>query len=246
MVILPFKCLSHANDTETAMSYSEAKEHASGRLHDIFAEPYTAFGNEVIERLLHLRVAIEALIRQPMDEAKLWVRIIHGWENGGFEPADLEHSDHRIASLSDFESVTQRYQRAFETQQPLPQDDATSLLAQPLAEAIARTEACGQHLDEETRRSPARWPAFEQGLYLYTFFKVYHRLTYGEDDTYRSIFCETPDGPREIHEFHVEEGEFAVVAPTHGASGDTLLVLHISQLAPVLQLLEECQLAAKR
>ncbi|WP_163559356.1 hypothetical protein [Halomonas sp. NO4] len=225
------------------MPYTEAKEHAPGRLHAIFAEPYTAFDNEVIERLLHLRVAIDTLIQRPMKQERLRVRIIHGWENGGFEPAELKHSDHRIASLDDFTAVTQRYQQALEDQQPLPQDDATSLLAEPLAEAIALAEARGQHLDEETRTIPARWPAFEQGLYLYTFFKVYHRLTYGEDDTYRSIYCETPDGPREVHEFHVEEGEFAVVAPTQGTSGDSLLVLHISQLAPVLQLLEECQVA---
>lgn len=226
------------------MPYTEAKEHAPGRLHTLFAEPYSAFDNEVIERLLHLRVALDALILEPMAEKTLRLRVIHGWENGGFEPTDLKHSEHPIASLEALRQVTQRYLQAFRDQQPLPSDDA-SLLAEPLAEAIARAEASGQHLDEQTRTIPARWPAFEQGLYLYTFFKVYHRLTYGEDDTYRSIQCATPDGAREIHEFHVEEGEFAVITPPAGDTGESVLVLHESQLAPVLQLLEEC-LAVRR
>ncbi|MCG6659084.1 hypothetical protein HOP52_15095 [Halomonas campisalis] len=222
------------------MPYREAKEHAPGRLHGIFADPYSAFENQVIERLLHLRVAIEALVLTPMAGDGLTLRVIHGWENGGFEPADLKHSDHAIGSLSDMQQITRRYREAFQAQHPLPYD-AASLLAGPLDEAITRAEADGQALDEETRTIPARWPAFPQGLYLYTFFKVYHRLTYGEDDSYRSIHCETPDGPREIHEFHLEEGEFAVVAPVEGETGKTVLVLHESQLEPVLQLLEECQ-----
>ncbi|TFH85957.1 hypothetical protein EQG41_14045 [Billgrantia azerbaijanica] len=221
------------------MPYSEAKEHAPGRLHAIFAEPYSAFDNAAIERLLHLRVALDVLIRRPMADGCLRLRVIHGWENGGFEPADLKHSEHSLASLDDLRRVTQGYQQAFRDQQPLPCDDA-SLLAAPLAAAIAHAEAQGQALDEGTRTIPARWPAFEQGLYLYTFFKVYHRLTYGEDDAYRSIYCETPDGPREVHEFHVEEGEFAVVAPTEGDAGESVLILHESQLAPMLQLLEAC------
>mgnify|MGYP005755205679 FL=1 len=73
------------------------------------------------------------------------------------------------------------------------------------------------------------------------FFKVYHRLTYGEDDTYRSIQCRTPEGPREIHEFHLEEGEFAVVRPSQDAPGDSVMVLHVSQLEPVRRLLEACR-----
>ncbi|MDI5983294.1 hypothetical protein QLQ85_00700 [Halomonas sp. M4R5S39] len=222
------------------MPFTEAKEHAPGRLHAIFADPYSAFDNLVPERHLHLRVAVEALVGQPMADDRLLLRVIHGWVNGYFEPTDLKHSDHRIGSLDDLRDVATRYHRAFEAQAPLPRDDA-SLLAGPLAAAIAAAEARGQALDGETRTSPARWPAFERGLMLYTFFKVYHRLTYGEDDAYRSIHCETPDGPREIHEFHLEEGEFAVVAPIEGEAGDSVLLLHESQLMPVLQLLEECQ-----
>lgn len=223
------------------MPFTEAKEHAPGRLHAIFADPYTAFDNQVIERQLHLRVASDALLLQPMSRNQLLLRVIHGWENGSFEPADLAHSDHRIGSLDDLREVVDRYHQAFEASRPFPQDDV-SLLAQPLEHAITRAEANGQTLDEETRTIPARWPAFDQGLYLYTFFKVYHRLIYGEDDTYRTAHCLTPDGAREIHEFHLEEGEFAVVFPAaEEVTADTELVLHESQLMPVLQLLEGCQ-----
>ena len=221
------------------MPFNEAKEHAPGRLHAIFADPYSAFDNEVIERLLHLRVAMKALVLAPMTNGSLTLRVIHGWENGGFEPADLRHSDHPIGSLGAMQQVADSYRQAFQAQHPLPYD-AASLLATPLEEAITRAEAGGAVLDEATRTIPARWPAFPQGLYLYTFFKVYHRLTYGEDDSYRSIHCETPEGPREIHEFHLEEGEFAVVAPVEGESGKTVLILHESQLEPVLQLLSSC------
>ncbi|WP_043510498.1 hypothetical protein [Halomonas sp. BC04] len=223
------------------MPFTEAKEHAPGRLHAIFADPYTAFDNQSIERQLHLRVAIDALLLQPMAKGRLLLRVIHGWENGSFEPADLAHSDHGIGSLDDLRKAVDRYHQAFEASQPFPQDDA-SLLARPLEHAIIRAEANGQALDEETRTIPARWPAFDQGLYLYTFFKVYHRLTYGEDDPYRTARCLTPHGAREIHEFHLEEGEFAVISPTEEeASADTVLVLHESQLVPVLQLLEGCR-----
>ncbi|PMR72880.1 hypothetical protein [Billgrantia endophytica] len=219
------------------MTYNEAKEHAPGRLHAIFADPYTAFDNQVIERQLHLRVAIDVLLLQPMARGRLTLRVIHGWENGGFEPADLKHSDRPIGSLEDLRRVTEHYRQAFEALEPPPRDE-TSLLAEPLANAIDAAEAKGQAVDEETRTIPARWPAFEHGLALYTFFKVYHRLTYGEDDTYRSAHCLTPDGVREIHEFHLEEGEFAVAAPAEGSTDDTVLILHKSQLKPVLQLLE--------
>ncbi|MCE9663203.1 hypothetical protein LY622_07090 [Halomonas sp. M5N1S17] len=223
------------------MPFTEAKEHAPGQLHAIFADPYSAFDNQVIERQLHLRVALEALALAPMSRGKLVLRVIHGWENGGFEPADLAHSDHRIGTFGHLHQAAERYHQAFEASQPFPQDD-TSLLARPLEHAIIRAEANGQALDEETRTIPARWPAFDQGLYLYTFFKVYHRLTYGEDETYRSIYCMTPAGHREVHEFHLEEGEFAVVSPAkEEATVDTLLVLHESQLVPVLQLLEGCR-----
>jgi len=62
------------------------------------------------------------------------------------------------------------------------------------------------------------------------------RLTYGEDDSYRAIHCLTPQGLRETHEFHLEEGESAVIVPAESESSDSVLVLHESQLAPVLQL----------
>jgi hypothetical protein len=222
------------------MSFSEANEHAPGHLHHIFADPYSAFDNLAIERQLHLRVALQALVGEPLANGRLTLRVIHGWENGGFEPADLAHSDHRIASLNDLDRVRLHYQQAFEQAAPLPRD-AASLLAEPLADAIASAEAKGQALDEETRTIPARWPAFDYGLTLYTFFKVYHRLVYGEDDAYRSIHCQTGEGPREIHEFHLEEGEFAVVRPAADTAGDSVLVLHVSQLEPMLMLLEACR-----
>lgn len=222
------------------MPFSEAKEHAPGHLHHIFADPYSAFDNLAIERQLHLRVALQALACEPLANGRLTLRVIHGWENGGFEPADLAHSDHRIASFDDLDRVRLHYQQAFEKAAPLPRDEA-SLLAEPLADAIASAEAKGMTLDEETRTIPARWPAFDQGLTLYTFFKVYHRLTYGEDDAYRSIHCQTAQGLREIHEFHLEEGEFAVVRPVADEPGDSVLVLHVSQLEPVHMLLEACR-----
>ncbi|WP_373190751.1 hypothetical protein [Halomonas sp.] len=220
------------------MPYNEAKEHAPGRLHGIFVDPYSAFDNTATERLLHLRVATEALVLSPMRRGDLVLRVIHGWENGNFAPAALLHRDHRAGSLAALGQVADDFRHAFEQQQPLPRDNA-SLLAEPLEQAIAAAEASGQTLDEETRTIPARWPAFPQGLTLYTFFKVYHRLTYSEDDPYRSIFCQTPKGPREIHEFHLEEGEFAVVTPLASERGDSVLLLHESQLAPMLQLLKQ-------
>lgn len=225
------------------MPFTEAKEHAPGRLHRTFADPYTAFDNRVGERLLHLRVALDTLLGGPMRDGRLTLRVIHGWENGGCEPADLRHSERRLGGFEDFRALARRYHEAAEALAPLPRDDA-SLLAAPLAEAIADAEAAGQAIDAETRELPARWPAFPRGLSLYTFFKVYHRLTYGEDDAYRSIRCETPEGLREIHEFHLEEGEFAIVVPAEGESGDSVLILHESQLAPVQALLEESLAAA--
>ncbi|WP_111413606.1 hypothetical protein [Billgrantia lactosivorans] len=222
------------------MTFSEAKEHAPGHLHRIFADPYSAFDNLAIERQLHLRVALQALVCEPLANGHLTLRVIHGWENGGFEPADLAHGDYRIASLDDLARVSAEYQQAIDRDVALPRDEA-SLLAAPLADAIAAAEARGQALDEGTRTIPARWPAFDHGLTLYTFFKVYHRLTYGEDDSYRSILCQTPEGPREIHEFHLEEGEFAVIRPTDDASVDSVLALHVSQLEPVRMLLEACR-----
>lgn len=218
------------------MPFTEAKEHAPGRLHGIFVDPYSAFDNAATERLLHLRVASDALILTPMHEGRLVLRVLHGWQNGSFESDELCHSDHRLDSLAALRRVADDYRRAFERGEPLP-NDGTGLLAEPLAQAIAAAEAKGQTLDEETRTIPARWPAFSQGLALYTFFKVYHRLTYSEDDAYRAIRCQTPQGDREIHEFHLEEGEFAVVVPPETQDGDSVLLLHESQLTPVLQLL---------
>ncbi|SHE45338.1 hypothetical protein SAMN02745148_00491 [Modicisalibacter ilicicola DSM 19980] len=223
------------------MPFNEAKEHAPGRLHAIFTDPYSAFDNSVTERQLHLHVAIEALVGRPMADRRLMLDVIHGWQNGECDPSDLRHSMHRLDSLDELRQVAQRYHRAIEAQEPLP-SDATSLIAEPLAEAIAAAEANGQELDEETRTIPARWPAFTTGLTLYTFFKVYHRLTYGEDDPYRSIRCETSTGMKEVHEFHLEEGEFAVIIPRATTDADSILTLHVSQLEPVLELLEKFQL----
>ncbi|SDL24660.1 hypothetical protein SAMN05192555_103177 [Franzmannia pantelleriensis] len=228
------------------MHFKEAKEHAPGRLHALFAEPYSAFENDAMERQLHLVVALKALFEAPLRKGQLLLRVIHGWENGNAEPSALAHSEHRIGALADAQAVAERYQRATERGDQLPSSSG-SLLATPLAEAIAAAEAQGQSVDDETRHNPAHWPEFARGLSLYTFFKVYHRLTYGEDDSYRASRCDTPEGIREIHEFHLEEGEFAIVTPpTDAESGDTQLILHESQLATVLALMEECLVAARK
>ncbi|APX94179.1 hypothetical protein BWR19_15200 [Halomonas sp. 1513] len=228
------------------MPFKEAKEHAPGRLHALFADPYSAFENDTMERQLHLVVALKMLFEAPLRAGRLRLRVIHGWENGSAEPPELAYSEHRIASLADARAVAERYHRAVVEGDVLPCDSG-SLLAEPLADAIDRAERQGHAIDSETRANPAHWPVFEHGLSLYTFFKVYHRLTYGEDDTYRASRCDTPEGVREIHEFHLEEGEFAIVTPpTDADSGDTLLLLHESQLGPVLALMEECLAAARR
>ncbi|WP_404298332.1 hypothetical protein [Halomonas sp.] len=224
------------------MPYYEAKEHAPGQLHEIFVDPYSAFDNTTTERLLHLMVAMEALIGRPLAEGQLCLRIIHGWENGGCDPEALWHSDHNVGSLDDMRSVELRFLPALDRQAPWP-GEAGELLARPLEDAIRDAEAEGLTLDEGTRQTPSRWPAFRHGLRLYTLFKVYHRLTYGEDDPYRACRLHSPLGEQEVHEFHLEEGEFAVMTPVHGASGDHLLILHPSQLAPVLSLLEGSQTA---
>ncbi|WP_048306740.1 hypothetical protein [Halomonas sp. PR-M31] len=223
------------------MPFNEAKEHALGRLHAIFSDPYSAFDNSVTERQLHLNVAIEALLGQAMADNRMTIDVIHGWENGECEPAELQHSSHSFASLDDLRQIARHYRNAIEAQEPLPRD-TTSLIAEQLADAIAAAQADGQALDEETRTIPARWPAFVKGLTLYTYFKMYHRLTYGEDEPYRSIRCEASDGLREIHEFHVEEGEFAVVLPVEDETLETVLTLHESQLEPVLQIFEKFQI----
>lgn len=219
------------------MNYTEAKEHAEGRLHRIFAMPYEAFDNEVAERKLHLRVALDALLKEPLRDGRLYLKVIHGWENGACAPGDLHHYDQMLRDESDIAASLAFYQKALADLTPLPSDNE-SLLAEPLANAIATAEQNGTHIDAETRESPARWPDFPGGLALYTFFKVYHRLIYGEDDAYRSIRCQTAEGVREIHEFHLEEGEFAVVTPTpEDDHGNVQLILHVSQVDPVLALL---------
>lgn len=222
------------------MSFSEAKEHAPGRLHALLGDPYQAFDNDQPEKRESLVTALQALLAEPLAHGKLQLRVIHGWENGSFELEDLRHSDHQLHRLDDMSEVLARYNVARERLETLPSDNA-SLLATPLADAIEQAEQAGQQVDEETRRSPARWPAFANGLMLYTFFKIYHRLTYDEDDAYRSIRCETPSGSREIHEFHLTEGGFAICLPLEPDSQDSAqLTLHESQLEPVTDLLKEC------
>lgn len=220
------------------MPYTEAKEHAPGRLHTIFTDPYSAFDNEVVERRLHLRVALQALLDRPSREGRLTLRVLHGWANGEADPQTLTHSDHPLTRRDDLLPVVARYQAAIDAQLTLPRE-AETLLAGPLAEAIAAAEARGQTIDTETRSNPAHWPSFERGLGLYTFFKVYHRLTYGEDESYRVARCETPEGPREIHEFHLEECEFGVVT---GLEGDdrarVILLVHAGALPPLADFVE--------
>ena len=221
------------------MSYSEAKEHTPGRLHELFADPYRAFENDTDERQLHIRVMLHTLLARPMKRGQVTLRVIHGWENGGFEPADLQHADFTLHSLTDFDAAVTRFATAAEKNAPLPADQ-TAILAAPLADAIADAEADGNALTDDIRETPARWPAFEGGLALYTLFKMYHRLVYGEDDTYRCSQCDTPHGPREIHEFHLEGGEFALLVPiSEEQDAPYLLVLHESQLGPIAQLLSE-------
>ena len=219
------------------MSYSEAKEHTPGRLHELFADPYRAFENDTDERQLHVRIMLHTLLARPMQRGQVTLRVIHGWENGGFEPADLQHADFTLHSLKDFDVAVERFAKAARQNAPLPAD-STAILAAPLADAIADAQAEGKSLTEDILETPARWPAFEGGLALYTLFKMYHRLVYGEDDTYRCSQCDTPHGPREIHEFHLEEGEFALLAPiVEQPEAPYLLVLHESQLGPIEQLL---------
>ncbi|EPC02108.1 hypothetical protein L861_04955 [Litchfieldella anticariensis FP35 = DSM 16096] len=220
------------------MTYSEAKEHAPGRLHEIFSAPYEAFESAVLERKLHLDIALRALLDQPIQSSRLVLRVIHGWENGDDTPEALKHSEHPIGSLDDVARVKEEYRATIEQELPLPHD-GRSLLAHPRDEAIAKAHEQGLEIDDETRRNPARWPTFENGLYLYTFFKIYHRLTYGEDESYRSIQCQTPKGPREIHEFHLDECEFAIsTPPAFDDTGTTLLIVHEGELDPLVECLE--------
>ncbi|TVU89764.1 hypothetical protein [Vreelandella titanicae] len=222
------------------MSHNEAKEHTPGRLNELFADPYRAFENDTDERQLHIRIMLHMLLARPMTRGQMTLRVIHGWENGGFEPEDLQHVDYPLGGVADFKRAVKDFEHASKHNTPLPADK-DAILAAPLADAIAGAEAEGQDLSSEIRETPARWPAFEGGLALYTLFKMYHRLIYGEDDNYRCSQCMTPLGMREIHEFHLEEGEFALLVPPADEfmHGQSLLVLHESQLDPIEQLLEE-------
>jgi hypothetical protein len=222
------------------MSFNEAKEHTPGRLNELFADPYRAFENDTSERQLHIRIMLHTLLVRPMTQGQMTLRVIHGWENGGFEPEDLQHADYLLSGVPDFKRAVQDFEHASKHNKPLPADK-TAILATPLTDAIADAEAEGQDLTNDIRDIPARWPAFEGGLALYTLFKMYHRLIYSEDDNYRCSQCMTPLGMREIHEFHLEEGEFALLVPPapNFMSEPSLLVLHESQLGPIEQLLEE-------
>lgn len=142
--------------------------------------------------------------------------------------------DYPLHTFDDFQQVTESFQKSKEQQKPLP-SSGVSLLAEPLEQAIAAARAKGQAIDDEMRLIPARWPSFPKGLSLYTLFKMYNRLVYGEDDAYRSSHCMTEEGLREIHEFQLEEGEFAIVIPPgpQHKTENTLMVMHESQLLPV-------------
>ncbi len=216
------------------MTHQEAEEHVPGRLHEIFAAPYDAFSNDAVERLLHIHIMLHLLVARPMRRRHLILRVIHGWENGSFLPDELQYIDYPLHSFDDYQRVNQAFQRAREQQAPLP-SSGESLLAMPLDEAIAAARAKGQTIDDATRLTPARWPSFPKGLSLYTLFKMYNRLVYGEDDSYRSSHCMTEEGLREIHEFHLEEGEFAIVIPPgpQHKTENTLMIMHESQLSPV-------------
>jgi len=222
------------------MHYNEAKEHTSGRLHELFADPYTAFDNDSHERRLHIRVMLYQLAVLPMQRGLLTLRVIHGWQNGGSEPGDLQYVEYPMNELADLQRVSAIFHTSTRQASPFPRTD-DALLAAPLAQAMADAQVNGALLDHDTRNHPACWPEFEGGLALYTLFKMYHRLTYSEDDAYRSSQCHTSAGIREIHEFHLEDGEFAFLTPPERdfISEASVLVLHESQLEPFEKLLAE-------
>jgi len=224
---------------ERDRSEREAREHVQGRLHEIFAEPYQAFSNDCIERLLHIHIMLHVLVVRPMNRGHLVLRVIHGWENGGFAPEDLQYIDYPLNSFVDYQQICETFETARNNQEPLP-TLGNSLLLEPLNAAIARAEANGRQIDDETRATPARWADFPGGLSLYTLFKVYNRLVYGEDDAYRSSQLTADDGYREIHEFHLEEGEFAIVIPPgpQHQTENTLMVMHESELSPFASIFE--------
>jgi len=220
------------------MHYSEAKEHTPGHLHTLFADPYSAFKNDTDERQLHIRIMLHTLFARPLKQSQVTLRVIHGWENGSFEPHDLKHIDYPLSSLDDLHRVTSEFSLASQQRLPLPAHDF-SLLEAPLANILAHSETKDSAANEITHNTPARWPTLPGGLALYTLFKMYHRLVYGEDDNYRCSQCETPNGLCELHEFHIEEGEFALLTPhQQSKTVPTILVLHASQLGPIGQLLK--------
>lgn len=222
------------------MSYTEAKEHTQGRLNTLFADPYRAFENNTDERQLHVRVMLYMLLARPMSRGDMTLRVIHGWENGSCEPGDLQHADYVLNTLDDVKRAVKDFDQATKQNAPLPSEDP-AILAMPLANVIADAKAEGQEVTDDIPKTPERWSALEGGLALYTLFKMYHRLVYGEDDVYRCSQCQTALGPREIHEFHLEESEFALLVPLVGQPKEapSLLVLHESQLKPIEKLLEE-------
>lgn len=216
------------------MHYTEAREHTHGRLHELFSDPYEAFDNDTQERLLHLRIMLYMFVARPMERELLTLRVIHGWENGGCEPADLACTEYPVGNLEAFDHAVTDFTDAHRApvRRPFPQ---------ALESALAAARARGQAFDEDIEQHPVRWPAFEGGLTLYTLFKMYHRLVYGEDDFYRSSQCHTAEGLREIHEFHLEEGEFAFLIPRGKTfiQEESVLILHQSQLEPMRQLLKD-------
>lgn len=215
----------------------EAREHVPGRLHEIFAEPYTAFDNDSVERLLHIHIMLHVLVVRPMRRGHLMLRVIHGWENGGFAPEDLKQAEYPLPDFGAYQSVADLFNDAA-TRLEAPPSDAGSPLIDALQSCIEAAKAEGKSIKNETLENPARWPELPNGLSVYTVFKIYNRLVYGEDDAYRSSRCTCPDGIREIHEFHLEEAEFAIIIPPgpQHKTENTVIVMHDSQLAPFASL----------
>lgn len=225
--------------TQRDRSEREAGEHRPGRLHEIFSEPYLAFSNDSVERLLHIHIMLHVLVVRPMRRNHLVLRVIHGWENGGFAPEDLQHIDYPLSCFEDYQRICKAFEAAREQQTPLP-TSGNALLLEPLNAAIAAAEAQGQAVDEAIRASPVRWADLPGGLSLYTLFKVYNRLVYGEDEPYRSSQYESDGGRREIHEFHLEEGEFAISIPPgpRHQTENTMMIMHESELSPFAEIFE--------
>ena len=222
------------------MRYNEAKEHTPGRLHRLFADPYHAFDNESHERQLHIRVMLHQLAVIPMQRGLLRLRVIHGWQNGSYAPSELLYVEYPLNTLADLQHASTLFNSAAKHANTFPSTD-NALLSAPLDEVLANAQAAGQSLEQDIRLRPSHWPEFKGGLALYTLFKMYHRLIYSEDDAYRSSQCHIPAGIHEIHEFHLEEGEFAFLTPADRrfTQETSILVMHESQLEPFEQLLTD-------